>query len=89
MTTIPFIGKLNTVFIVAIAFGMILILITMIFHIINGLKSKDVENTWFDTNGLAGFVFYGAVVASIVLLLTGHTLPAGIVMVIMFGVRCF
>ena len=86
MTTIPFIGKLNTVFIVAIAFGMILILITMIFHIINGLKSKDVENTWFDTNGLAGFVFYGAVVASIVLLLTGHTLPAGIVMVIMFGV---
>ena len=86
MTTIPFIGKLNTVFIVAIAFGMILILVTMIFHIINGLKSKDPETTWFDTNGLAGFVFYGAVVLTVVLFMTGNTLPATAVLIIMFVV---
>ena len=86
MTTIPFIGKLNTVFIVAIAFGMILILITMIFHIINGLKSKDPEATWFDTNGLAGLVFYGAIVLTVVLFMTGHALPAAIVLVVMFGI---
>lgn len=86
MTTIPFVGKLNTVFIVAIAFGMILILITMIFHIINGFKSKNPETTWFDTNGLAGLVFYGAIALTIVLFMTGHSLPATIVLVVMFGV---
>ena len=84
MSTIPFIGNLNTVFIVAIAFGMFLIIVTMIFHIINGIKAKDAENTWFDTNGLAGLVFYGAIVAVIVLFMTGNTLPAGIVLVVMF-----
>ena len=84
MTNIPFIGNLNTVFIVAIAFGMFLILITMLFHIINGVKAKDTENTLFDTNGLSGFVFYAAVVGVIVLFMTGHSLPAGVVLVIMF-----
>ena len=54
MTTLPFIGKLNTVFIVSIAFGMGIILISMIFHIINGIRAKDTEATWFDANGVAG-----------------------------------
>ena len=40
MTTLPFLGKLNTVFIVAVAFGMFLILVAMILHIINAAKSK-------------------------------------------------
>lgn len=84
MSTIPFIGKLNTVFIIAIVFGMFLNLTVMIFHIINGLKAKDTESTWFDTNGLAGFVFYGAIVAVILLYMTGHKLPSGIVLFIMF-----
>ena len=43
MTTLPFPGKLNTVFIVAVAFGMFLIIVAMILHIINAAKSKDVE----------------------------------------------
>ncbi|MCR1840260.1 V-type ATP synthase subunit I [Murimonas intestini] len=84
MTTVPFIGKLNTVFIIAIGFGMLLILVTMVFHIINGMKAHDPENTWFDTNGLAGLVFYGAIVLILVLFMTGHTLPAGIVIALMF-----
>lgn len=85
MTNLPFIGKLNTVFVIAIAFGMGLILITMILHIINGFRSKDVEAALFDTNGIAGFVFYGAIVLVVVLFMTGNTLPGGIVMVVMFG----
>ena len=48
MTTLPFLGKLNTVFIVAVAFGMLLIMVAMVLHIINALRSKDVENAWFD-----------------------------------------
>ena len=86
MMTVPFIGKLNTVFIVAVGFGMFLILVAMIMHIINGIKAHDPESAWFDTNGLAGLVFYGAVVAVIVLIMTGKKMPAAIVLVIMFVV---
>ena len=63
MTTLPFLGKLNTVFIVAVAFGMFLIIVAMILHIINAAKSKDVEGTWFDANGVAEYHYlrlYGA-----------------------------
>ena len=86
MTTLPFLGKLNTVFIVAVGFGMLLIMVAMVLHIINALKSKDIENAWFDANGLAGLIFYIAVVVTIVLFLTGQPLPGGIVMAVMFGV---
>ena len=86
MMTVPFIGKLNTVFIVAVGFGMFLILVAMIMHIINGIKAHDPESAWFDTNGLAGLVFYGAVVAVIALIMTGKKMPAAIVLVIMFVV---
>mgnify|MGYP000160011163 CR=1 FL=1 len=86
MTTLPFLGKLNTVFIVAVAFGMFLIIVAMILHIINAARSKDIESTWFDPNGVAGLIFYIAVVVTIVLFMTGNPLPGGIVMGIMFGV---
>ena len=86
MTTLPFLGKLNTVFIVAVAFGMFLIMVAMVLHIINAIKSKDIEGTWFDPNGAAGLIFYIAVVVTIVLFMTGNPLPGGIVMGIMFGV---
>lgn len=84
MTNVPFIGKLNTVFVVAIGFGMLLILFTMILHIINGIKNHDVENIFFDTNALAGLVFYGAIVAVVGLLMAGKPLPAAVVLIIMF-----
>ena len=86
MTTLPFLGKLNTVFIVAVGFGMLLIMVAMVLHIINAARAKDVGGMWFDANGAAGLVFYAAVVITIVLFLTGNPLPAGIVMAVMFGV---
>ena len=86
MMTVPFIGKLNTVFIVAIGFGMGLILLCMVFNIINAWKAHDTEHIWFDTNSVAGLVFYGSATVSIALILTGHTLPGGIVLFIMFGI---
>lgn len=86
MTTLPFIGKLNTVFIVAVAFGMGIIILAMILHIINALRSHDVGGAWFDVNGMAGLMFYAAIVAVIVLFMTGHKTPGGIVMALMFGI---
>ncbi|MEE1086208.1 MAG: V-type ATPase 116kDa subunit family protein [Schaedlerella sp.] len=85
MTILPFIGRLNTVFIVAVAFGMFLIIVAMILHIINGFKSHDVCSTWFDVNGVISLVFYGSVVLTVVLFMTGNKVPGAIFMIIMFG----
>jgi len=84
MTQLPFIGTLNTVFVVTIALGMGLILLTMVFHIINAVKAKKLGEALFDTNGVAGLVFYGAVVLVVVLFMTGNTLPAAVALVILF-----
>lgn len=86
MTTLPFIGKLNTVFIVAVAFGMGIILLSMIFHIINAVRAHDVESTWFDANGVAGLIFYASATGAIILFMTGHALPGGIILLVMFGI---
>lgn len=86
MTTLPFIGRLNTVFVIAVALGMGIIILTMILNIINSIRAHDPEKTWFDTNGAAGLVFYAAMASVIVLFMTGHPLPAGIVLAVMFGI---
>ncbi|MBS5955332.1 V-type ATP synthase subunit I [Lacrimispora xylanolytica] len=85
MTNLPFIGRLNTVFIVAVLLGMGIILLTMILNIINSYRSRDPERTFFDTNGLAGFVFYAGLVLTIVLYMTENPIPASALLVIMFG----
>ena len=84
MTQLPFIGNLNTVFVVAIAMGMFIVLMTMVLNVINSLRTHDVEKAWFDTNGVAGIVFYGALTATVFLYMSGHALPATIVLVVMF-----
>lgn len=86
MMTLPLVGRLNTVFIVAIGFGMGIILICMIFNIINSIRSKDVERTWFDSSAVAGLVFYAAVVLTITLFMSGRKLPGGAVLTVMFGI---
>ena len=84
MTDLPFIGRLNTVFVVAIAIGMGIILLCMILNIINSVRAHDTEKIWFDTNGAAGLVFYAALASVIVLYMSGNPLPATAVLVVMF-----
>jgi len=84
MIQLPFIGNLNTVFVVAIALGMGIILLTMILNVINSLRHRDPEKAFFDTNGIAGIVFYGAITVTVVLYMTGRPLPATIVLILMF-----
>ena len=62
------------------------IILAMILHIINAARSKDIEGTWFDVNGVAGLVFYASVVATVVLFMTGHKTPGAVVLAVMFGV---
>ena len=84
MTDLPFIGRLNTVFVVAVGLGMGIILFTMILNMINSIRNKETESAWFDTNGAAGLVFYGSMVTMIVLFMTGRRLPAAGILLIMF-----
>ncbi len=85
MTEVPFVGKLNTVFVAAIGFGMLLILVCMVFNVINARRNGDAEKAWFDANAVAGLVFYGSFVLCAVLLVSGHRLPAGILLAVLFG----
>lgn len=84
MTQLPFIGNLNTVFVVAVAMGMGIVLMTMVLNVINSLRTHDTEKACFDTNGIAGIVFYGALTITVFLYMSGHALPATIVLVVMF-----
>ncbi|MDO4268563.1 MAG: V-type ATPase 116kDa subunit family protein [Eubacteriales bacterium] len=84
MTRLPFIGNLNTVFVVTVAMGMFIVLMTMLLNVVNSLRCHDKEKAYFDTNGIAGIVFYGALTAMVFLYMSGHALPAAIVLVVMF-----
>ena len=84
MMTLPMVGNLNTVFIVSIALGMGIILLTTLLKVINRLRFKEPGEALFDTNGIAGMVFYAAAIVTIVLFMSGHTLPGGVVLAIMF-----
>lgn len=86
MTNLPFIGQLNTVFIVAVAFGMGLNLLVILFQMINAIKAHDRGNLLFSNNGLAGFVFYGCIILTIVLYMTGHKTPSNILLAICLGI---
>ena len=91
MMKLPLIGQLNTVFVIAVAFGMALNLLVMLFNILNAAKAHDLENMLFSHNGLAGFVFYGFLVFTIVLYMMGHTTPGNIFLILFLGgpVLCF
>lgn len=85
MMNVPLLGKMNTVFVVAIAFGMCLNLTVMLLHIMTGWRNRDSGETWLDANAAAGFWFYGTAFVCIILLLLGKALPAGVVLAICFG----
>ena len=86
MMNVPILGKMNTVFVIAIAFGMCLNLIVMVLHMITGMRNHDPGETWLDANAAAGLMFYGTAFISIMLILTGNPLPGGLVMIGCFGI---
>ena len=72
MITLPVLGSINTVFVLAIAIGVIMILVNMVLSICNAVRQHDTENIWFGQNAAAGIIFYGSIVACVLLLMTGH-----------------
>lgn len=59
----------NRILIVTVLAGTILISVAMIFNIINGIRQKDWIKAFFSPNGIAGFVFYWAVIFCVLPLL--------------------
>jgi len=86
MVELPFIGKINTVFVVAIVFGMGIVVIAQIMHIINAIREKRFEDKWFDANGVAGLIFYSSTILVIMLYMTGNTLPGNVALFVLFGI---
>lgn len=83
MTELNFFGSLNTVFVVAVAFGMFLIIMTMCLNIYQQIKNGNTLEAIFDKNGIAGLVFYGIIVFMLVLYFAGQAIPATIIFVIL------
>ncbi len=76
MVTLPGVGNINTILVCAIVFGMFLTIVTMILHIRNYLRDRNAEEAFFSTNSVAGLIFYATVVFEIILIFSGHTVPA-------------
>ncbi len=74
---LPFgaISNINTVLYAAIGIGILIIIIAILTNIVMGFKTKDYERALFSNNGIAGLVFYSA----ILMLLLGGVLgiPTG------------
>lgn len=56
--------NIQTMLICGIAIGVVLIILAMVLNIRNGIKNKDKKKIFFDTNGLAGLIFYVLVLTS-------------------------
>ena len=76
MIKLPGVGNINTILVCAIVFGMFLTILTMILHIRNYAKERNTEETFFSTNSVAGLFFYATVVFEIIMIFSGHTVPA-------------
>ncbi|MDD7267462.1 MAG: V-type ATPase 116kDa subunit family protein [Lachnospiraceae bacterium] len=86
MMNLPFFGKLNSIFVYAVLFGIGLILLTIILNIILAIRAGQIKDVLLDNNGILGLIFYSGVVAVLVLFFTGQTLPGGIVLLLFFGI---
>lgn len=82
--TLPFLGEINTVLVAAFLFGSFVILTTMILNIANAIKQKNLGKALLGPNALTGFVFYGSIIAVILLYMTGHSIPGTLLLIVMF-----
>lgn len=59
-------GNTMKILLVAVAIGVVLILICMIMNIITGIRQKDIKKIFFDPNGVAGFILYAGIAGGVV-----------------------
>lgn len=76
--------NIQTMLIYGIAIGVILIIMSMLLNIRNGIKNKDKKKIFFETNGLAGLIFYITVLVSGIYFLLKGKMIASIGVLSMF-----
>ena len=62
-------NHINTVLIAAIGLGIFTVSGAIIINIINGIKQKNIEKILFSQNGLAGLIFYWAIIIAALIML--------------------
>jgi V/A-type H+-transporting ATPase subunit I len=65
-------GNIMKTLIAAVALGSVIIGVSMFLNMANGIKQKDAGRVLFDSNGLAGFIFYWATVIGVLSLVLGY-----------------
>lgn len=78
--------NIMNVLMLAIGFGALLILIAMILNIVNAVRAKEYGRLLFHQSGMAGLICYGTVVVCVLLIASGHALPATVIIGIAVGV---
>lgn len=78
--------NIMTTLMLAIGFGAGLILIAMVLNMINAIRAREYGRLLFNQSGLAGLICYGFVVLCALLFITGHGVPATIIIGIAVGV---
>lgn len=74
--------NITTMLVTGIVSGAILIIIAMLLNIRNGIKNKDIGKIFFDKNGLAGLIFYVALLAIVVgFLLKGKIIVSTVILI--------
>lgn len=76
----------NTILIASVAFGVILIVVSMIINIINKLRQGKLGEALFGTNGVSGLVFYSVTLLSVALMILGYPLVGGGIIAVLIGV---
>jgi V/A-type H+-transporting ATPase subunit I len=73
--------NINTMLIIGVLTGVLLITVSMALNITNGIKSRNLSRIFFDRNGIAGFIFYWSVLLTALSLFQGNKpfLPAGVI----------
>jgi V/A-type H+-transporting ATPase subunit I len=65
--------NINQLLILAVGYGAVIIVLSIVINIINSMKARDYGRLLFDKNGLAGLIFYTGAIAAILLALSGKT----------------
>ena len=75
-------SNINTILYVSVGYGAFIIIITMIANMINCIKMRKWGKLLFDKNGLAGLLFYGGLVAVVLIYIkTGRFILSGLILI--------
>ena len=79
---------INTVLLAAVGLGMVTVSCAIIINIINGIKQKNPEKIFFSQNGLAGLIFYWAVIIAVLVMMKLTPLNISLSIIIVLIILC-